>query len=150
MSERWMADVVRESDRLNEVFVEPQAPCDGAADLRHFERVRQAGAMMIVDLSDENLRLADHAAEGGAVDDAFAIALEEGSKRVRLLGIAPSAAQSIPHCIRREPNVFVFGPFHRRSLHPICGTSCQLVRRRSGQVGNLSHRKQCYSASLVS
>ena len=52
-------------------------PRHGAGHLGDFERMRQPGAVVVVDRRDEHLRLAGHAAEGGAVDDPFAIALVE-------------------------------------------------------------------------
>ena len=86
-----MADVVGQRDRLGQVLVQPQSPGDGAGDLRDFERVREPGAVVVVDRGDEHLRLAGHAAERGAVDDALAVALVERAERVVRLGVPPPA-----------------------------------------------------------
>ena len=77
MAERRVADVVGQGDGFGQVFVQPQPAGDGAGDLRDFERVREPGAVVVVDAGDEDLRLAGHAAEGGAVDDPLAVALVE-------------------------------------------------------------------------
>ena len=50
VAERRMAEVVRQGDGLGQVFVEAELPGDGAADLGDFQRVRQAGAVMVVGL----------------------------------------------------------------------------------------------------
>ena len=57
---------------------------DRAADLRHFERVRQARAEQVALVVDEDLGLVDEAAERGAVHDAVAVALVFAAWRRRL------------------------------------------------------------------
>ena len=51
VAERRVANVVGQRDRLGQILVEPQSPRDGAGDLRDFERVRQPGAVVVVDRS---------------------------------------------------------------------------------------------------
>ena len=65
MAEWRMAEVVRQRQRLGEVFVQPQDTRAGAGNLRHFQRVRQAGAVMVALMGDENLGFLLQAAEGG-------------------------------------------------------------------------------------
>ncbi len=77
VAERRVADVVGQRDGFSEVFVEPQPAGDGAGDLRDFERMRESRAVVIVDGGDEDLCLAGHTAERGAVNDSLAVALVE-------------------------------------------------------------------------
>ena len=86
MSEGRVAEVVAERDRLGEVVVEFQRPGERACDLRHLDRVGQAGAKMIAVVIDENLGLMREAPEGGRMDDAVAVPLELRARRRRRLG----------------------------------------------------------------
>ena len=45
---RWFGDEP-EPDRLDEILVEAQRPCDDAGDRRRLERVRHAGAVVVAD-----------------------------------------------------------------------------------------------------
>jgi hypothetical protein len=76
MAERRMADIVRQAQRLGQILVQPQRPRDHAADLRHFQAVRQPHAIMIAIGRDEHLRLVAQAAERDRMDDPVAVALE--------------------------------------------------------------------------
>ena len=60
---------------LDQVFVQVQRTRDGAAELRHFQRVRHARAKQVAFVVQENLRLVDQAAKRGGVNDAVAVAL---------------------------------------------------------------------------
>ena len=84
--ERRVAEVVAEADRLGEVLVQAQRPCDGARDAGHLERVRQARAVVVAPRRDEDLRLVRQPAEGLAVDDPVAVALEGRAQRAVGLG----------------------------------------------------------------
>ena len=85
MAEGRVAEVVRQRDRLDQVLVQPQRARDRAAELRHFERMRQPGAEQVALVVDEDLGLVDQAAEGRAVHDAVAVALELVARRRRRL-----------------------------------------------------------------
>ncbi len=76
MAERGVAEIVRQRQRLGEILVEAEGAADRAGDLRHFEAVRQPGAVMVALVIDEDLGLVLEAAEGGAMDDAVAVALK--------------------------------------------------------------------------
>ena len=52
-----------------------------------FQRVRQARTVMIVGLGDEHLGLVHQPAEGGAMDDAVAVALVQGAELMGFLGM---------------------------------------------------------------
>ena len=81
VAERRVAQIVAERDRLGQLFVQAQHLRDGARDLRHFERVRQARAVVIAGRREEHLRLVLEAPERLGVDDAIAIALEGRADR---------------------------------------------------------------------
>ena len=86
VAERRVAEVVPHPDRLDEVLVEAQRARDGAGDLRHLERVREARAVVIALGRHEHLRLVLQAAERLAVDDPVAVALERRAQAAVLLG----------------------------------------------------------------
>ena len=81
-----MAEVVRQRQRLGQVFVEAEDAADRAGDLRDLDAVGQARAVVIALMVDEHLGLVLQAAEGAGVDDAVAVALER--VRVALSGSA--------------------------------------------------------------
>src|SRR5450755_1248656 len=60
---------------LGEVLVEAEGPGDRPRDLRHFQRVRQARAVVIAFERDEDLRLVLQPPERTRVNDAVAVAL---------------------------------------------------------------------------
>ncbi|KAK0359092.1 hypothetical protein LTR94_032671, partial [Friedmanniomyces endolithicus] len=66
-------------DRLGQIVVQPQGVGQRAGDLRHFQAVRQPGAIVVALMRHEDLRLLLQAAEGGGVDDAIAVASEGGA-----------------------------------------------------------------------
>ena len=102
VAERRVAEVVAERDRLGQLFVQAQHLGDRARDLRDFERVRQARAVVIAGRRKEHLRLVLEAAERLGVDDAIAIALERRPDRIfRLLADAALAVGAL-RGLRRE------------------------------------------------
>ena len=106
MPERRVAEIVAERDRFGEVVVEPQRAGERARDLRHLDRVGQAGAEMIALVIDENLGLVREAAEGGRMDDAVAVALEFRARRRRRLGDeAPGRTRRVRRHRERAPLV---------------------------------------------
>ena len=76
VAERRVPEVVAERDGLGQLLVQPQHLGDGPGDLRHLERVRQAGAVVVAGRREEHLRLVLQPAERLAVDDAIAVALK--------------------------------------------------------------------------
>src|SRR5262249_22248444 len=86
VTERRMAEVMAEADRLDEVLVERQRPGDGARDLRDLERVGEPRAVVIAARRDEDLRLVAQAAKRLGVHDPVAVALQRRAQpAVRLL-----------------------------------------------------------------
>ena len=91
MSKRRMAEIVRKRDRFRQIFVQPQRACDGAADRRHLNRVRQACAQMVAGAVKKNLRFVLQATERAGMDDARAIPLKFGAISVTRFAVLPSA-----------------------------------------------------------
>ena len=83
MTERRMAKVVREAQRLGQILVEAECAGDGAANLRDFEAVGQPHAIMVAVGSDEHLGLLAQAAETDRMDDPVAVALENVTRAAR-------------------------------------------------------------------
>src|SRR5437879_3994635 len=77
MTEGRMTQVMRESNGFRQIFIEAKLPGDGPTNLRDFECVREAGAMMIVCLGYQHLRLVHQPSEGRRMDDAIAVPLVE-------------------------------------------------------------------------
>ena len=76
MAEGRMADIVGETERLCQILVQPQGAGEDTADLRDFDAVREAGAVMVAIGRDEDLRLGAQAAKGDRMDDPVPITLE--------------------------------------------------------------------------
>ncbi len=91
VTERRVAGVVPEPDRLDEVLVQPQRPRDDARDRGRLERVGHPRAVVVALRVDEDLCLPLQAPERLRVDEAVAIALKRRSDGARLLGLGPAA-----------------------------------------------------------
>src|SRR5438067_1111192 len=76
MSKRGVADVMAESQRFGEVFVQTQNGRDRAGNLRNLDRMGQSIAEMVGEPGRENLRLGFQPPEGAGMHDAVAVALE--------------------------------------------------------------------------
>ena len=77
-----MADIVREGQRLGQVFIQSERRCDRPGDLRDLDRMRKPVAEMVVQAGGEDLRLVLQTAKCAGVDDAIAVALEIVAVRV--------------------------------------------------------------------
>ena len=102
MPERRVAEIVREANRLGQRFVQTQRRSDGATDLCHLERVRDASAIQIAFVIDENLGFVDQSAKRVRVDDAVTIALEFATILGRWFGVASATTARIVRGPRRE------------------------------------------------
>src|SRR5690606_34894731 len=91
MAERRVAQVVRQGDGLDEVFVQAQVASDGARQLGHFQAMGQARAEQIPFVVDEDLGLVFQQAEGVAVDDAVPVPLEGVAALRRGFRVTPAA-----------------------------------------------------------
>ena len=76
MTERRVAQIVRETDGLDQRLVQTQRTRDRARNLRDLDRMRHARAVQIAFVIHEHLRLVDQAAKRIRMDDAVAVALE--------------------------------------------------------------------------
>ncbi len=92
MAERGVAQIVRQRHRLGEIFVQRQRPGDGAGHLADFQRMGQAGAVMLAFVVQEHLGLVLQAAEGRRVHDTVSIPLEFRARRARTRCKQPAAA----------------------------------------------------------
>src|SRR5581483_480633 len=124
---RRMAEVMGERDGLRQVFVEAQGAGDGARDLRDFQRVGQAGAIVVFFRVYENLRFMFQAAEGFGVEDAVAVALKGRADRVGRFGaLAPSRLGGFCGPGSQEVPLPLFLSFtrcrHRRKHHFLAHT----------------------------
>ncbi len=87
VAERWMAEVVGQDDRLDQVLVRAQGARGGSRDLSDLERVGQPVPEVIPFRVGEDLGLVLQAPERARVQDAVAVALEGGAIGVRGLGL---------------------------------------------------------------
>ena len=103
MAEGRVAEIVRERQRLGQIFIEPQRPSQGTGDLRHLDGVGQARAEMVALVEHEDLRLVLQAPERRRVDDPVAIPLELAARRRARFVHQPSAAARRVCCVRGAP-----------------------------------------------
>src|SRR4030095_7193997 len=73
-------------ERLGQILVQSEHAAYRARDLRHFERVRQPGAVIVALVLDEHLGLVLEAAECRRVDDAIPVTLIAGPGGAFFLG----------------------------------------------------------------
>ena len=92
MAERRMAEVVGQRQRFREILVKTELPGQRAGDLRHLQRVRQPGTVMIAFMEHEDLGFMLQAAEGGGMNHPVAVAPERAAGLARRLGKQPAAA----------------------------------------------------------
>ena len=97
VTERRVAGVVAEADRLDEVLVEPQRAGDDPRDRGRLERVRHPRPVVVALRVDEDLRLSLQAPERLRVDEPVAVALERRADAARLLGLGAAARLERAH-----------------------------------------------------
>ena len=103
VSEGRVAEVVGQADRFDERLVQAQRLRDAARDLRHFERMREARAVQVAFVVDEDLGLVDEPTKRRRMHDAVAVALEFGAVTRWRFGHAPAPRRRIALSVRREP-----------------------------------------------
>jgi hypothetical protein len=96
VSERRVAEVVREADCLCELLIQPQLHGYRAADLRHFERMCQTSAVMIAFVIDEHLGLVYQTPERRRMNDPVAVSLKLTPIRMRRLRMNSAPAVAFP------------------------------------------------------
>src|SRR3954453_5028772 len=92
MTERRVAEIMRQRQRLGEVLVEAESARDGAGDLRDFDTVGQPRAVMVALVIDEDLSLVLEAPERGRMNYAIAVALKRRAQLALRLLVQPAAA----------------------------------------------------------
>jgi len=88
--ERWMPDVMHQSQRLGQIGIQSEGPGDNSRDLGHFEGMRKTIAKMIGIARGEDLRFCFQTPECPRVDDTVAIPRVNIPVGVRRLGITPT------------------------------------------------------------
>ncbi len=93
MPKRRVTKVMHECYGFGEIFIKPQSARQSTGNLRHFNRVGQAGSIMIPLMGDEHLCLMLETAKSGGMDDSIAIPLERRSCSAFRLRHQPTSAQ---------------------------------------------------------
>src|SRR4051794_27324985 len=94
MTERRVAKIVGERQRLRQILVEPKRARKRACDLRDLKRMGQPRPEMVTLMEDENLRFVTKPAKGTGVDDPVAIPAEVVARGTRRLWMQPAPAHS--------------------------------------------------------
>src|SRR5205807_4352316 len=76
MSERGMANIVHQGQRLYQINIQAQLFSDGAGNLCNFDRMGQAVAEMVGVTASEDLRLVFQPAKGAGMNDAVTVSLK--------------------------------------------------------------------------
>ncbi len=125
MAKRRVAEVMGQADRLGQVFVDAQCPRHRAAQLRHLDRVREAGAEQVALVVQKNLGFVDQTAESGGMHDPVAVTLKSAARGRRLLCMQAALAAVGEAGIRRQaqlgPDLLGLGWLHQRrgAVHPV-------------------------------
>ena len=102
MAEGRMAEIVGKRERLGEILIDAQRAGERAGDLRHFEAVGQARAVVIAFVIDEDLGLVVEPPERRRMQDAVAVAGVRRARGARRLGQKPPAARARIDGVRCE------------------------------------------------
>ena len=102
VAERRVPEVVAERNGLGQFLVQLQHLRDGPRDLRHLERVRQTGPVVIAGGCEEHLRLVLQPPERLAVNDPIAIVLKRRAHIVFGLGAQAAARLRALRGLRRQ------------------------------------------------
>ena len=99
---RRVPHVMHQSQNLHQIRVKAQHLRHRTADLRHFQRVRQAIAEMVGIAPGEDLRFVFQAPESSRVNDAVAVAFVIVAIRMRWFEIAPPLRRFHSHGVGSE------------------------------------------------
>ena len=140
--ERRMAEVVAEADRLHQILVQAQRARHRARDRRHLERVRQPRAVVVAARRHEHLRLVRQPAEGLAVDDPVAVALERRAQRAVVLRARPQRRVGARRQRREQPLLLLGAALREAGCDRLLlGWRCSrsIVRSRRGRRPAAAH-----------
>src|SRR5690606_5418536 len=76
MTERRVAEIMHQGNRLCEIFIAAQCPCECPGDLRNLDGMGQPFPIMIAFMSNEDLRLVLQPAKRRRMNDSVSVALE--------------------------------------------------------------------------
>ena len=126
VTERRVAEIVTDRDRLGEILVEPERSRHDTGNSARLERVRETRAEVVAAGRDEHLSLVLETPEGLRVDDAVAIALERRSQPALLLRLRAPARLVRAHREGRQ-----------RLLLEGANTALEALGDRSSELGHL-------------
>ncbi len=90
VAEGAVAEIVGKADTFGKIFVGAEGAGEGTTDGGHLHGMGEAGAEVIGDAVDEDLRLIFKATEAATMEDAVAVAGKTGSGSVGCLGVMPT------------------------------------------------------------
>ena len=132
---RAVPAVVGERDRLHQREAQVGGPGDAGGDLGHLDRVREAGAEMVVLGRDEHLALAGEAPPRPRVLHPVEVALEAQAVRVGLLGPGPVARADRTGRARRQQRRRARPRAPRGTRTPTARRTRARPRARAGRAG---------------
>src|SRR5258708_23115651 len=117
-----MAQVVREADALDEIEVGAERCRNTAPNLRHFQRMSEARAVIIALVVDEDLRFIFQPPKCCRVQDAVTIFLKDRSIGVLVLWKLATSRVGALDSIRREHLLFLCLALLTRNDHSDCSS----------------------------
>lgn len=80
MAKRGMAQIVCQTQRFGQIFIQTQRASEHPPDLRHFQTVRETRPVVIAFGRDKDLSLRFEPAKTHRMDDAVAVTLKIGAR----------------------------------------------------------------------
>jgi hypothetical protein len=102
VSERRMAQIVRQADCLNKLLIQLQLAGNCPADLCHFQRMSQACPIVISFVINKYLRLVNQAPKSRGMYNAVPVALKLAAVGVARLRVAAPPAGAFLPSVRRQ------------------------------------------------
>ena len=114
VTERRVAEIVRECDAFRQVFVQGECPCDAAADLSDFHRVREARAVVIPSAGEKDLCLSLQSPECRGMQNSVPITLEREPRFIGIFGGLPPEPSFMGNRVGRKETVRLPKTFLKR------------------------------------
>ncbi len=112
VTERRMAEVVRQADCLDQRFVEMQSTGYRAGNLRNFQRMGQARPVQVAFMIHKHLGFVNETTEGRGVNDTVAVALELAAITSRGFRVAPATTGFFLRRVRFQRQVIALDRIH--------------------------------------